>query len=171
VTSAPEAAAFFTRGPAEIEESGRLVEKLFREEFDLTLAELLARYVETARWEYDESRDLLLTAEAAGRTVGTLLVLHDGPTPAPTVVFAWLAVEGPYRGHGIGRELLARAVETCRQRRLVRLRARSFALAPAAPHLYWMHGFRVVELSPVTISGRPRETILFEKLLTPQPER
>jgi len=158
-------ALFLTRGPADVAESSRLVERVFREEFDLPLAELLARYVETARREFDESRDLLLTAEADGRKVGTLLVLHDAPPPAPTVVFAWLAVEGSCRGQGIGRELLARAVETCRQRRLVRLRARSFALAPAAPHLYWMHGFRVVELSPVIVSGRPRETLLFEKLL------
>jgi len=29
-----------------------------------------------------------------------------------------------------------------------------------------MHGFRVVELVPVLVGGRTRETLLFEKLLT-----
>ena len=156
-----------SRGPSDVAESERLVERVFREEFDLPLADRIAADAEAARWEYDETRDLLLTVEAGGRTVGTLLVLHDAPAPAPSVLFAWLVVEGPFRGRGFGRELLARGVETCRQRRLVRLRARSLAVSAAAPHLYWMHGFRVVGLSPVVISGRPRETMIFEKTLTP----
>ena len=159
------------RGPSEVPESERLVERVFREEFDLPLAERIAGDAEAARREFDESRDLLLTAEAGGRTVGTLLVVHDASAPSPSVLFAWFVVEGPFRGQGIGRELLARGIETCRERRLVRLRARSFALGAAAPHLYWMHGFRVVELAPLVVSGRPRETMLFEKTLTPPAAR
>ena len=129
---------------------------------------LVARDTETAPGEFDECRDLLLVAESDGRSVGSLLVLHDAPAPAPTVVFSWLVVEGPSRGQGIGKDLFGRALETCRQRGIVRLRARcSASAAPAAPHLYWMHGFRVVELVPVSVGGRPRETLLFEKLLDP----
>jgi len=170
VTPLP-AVEYRQRGPSEVPESERLVERVFREEFDLSVADRIAADAEAARWEFDESRDLLLAAEAGGKTVGTLLVLHDAPAPAPSVLFAWLVVEGPFRGQGIGRELLARGVETCRERRLVRLRARSFALGAAAPHLYWMHGFRVVGLAPVVVSGRPRETMFFEKTLTPPTAR
>lgn len=154
-----------SHGPEAILEAAGLVERVLREELDLSVSDLLAREAEAARREFDAGRDLLLTAEAGGRAVGTLLVLHDAPTPAPTALFSWLAVDGAFRGQGIGRDLFGRGLETCRQRGLVRLRARSFALSAAAPHLYWMHGFRVVELLPVVVGGRPRETLLFEKLL------
>jgi GNAT superfamily N-acetyltransferase len=165
VAAAPPA-TIRSHGPEGIVEAARLVERVFHEEFDLPIAEFLARGIEAARWEFDENRDLVLTAETGGRTVGALIALHDAPAPAPTVLFSWLAVDGASRGRGIGRDLFGRGLETCRQRGLVRLRARAFALSAAAPHLYWMHGFRVVELLPVVIGGRTRETVLFEKLLT-----
>lgn len=158
---------FRSLGPDGIPEAARLVEKAFNEELDLRVGDLLARESEAALRDFDKGRDLLLAAEADGRTVGTLLVLHDAPAPAPTAAFRWLVVEGPSRGQGIGRDLFGRALEICRQRGLVRLRARCFAQSAAAPHLYWMHGFRVVELLQVTVGGKPRETLLFEKLLEP----
>ncbi len=156
-------------GPGGIPEAARLVERVFQEEFNLTVEGLLARDAETARREFDESRDLLLSAEAGGRTVGTLLVLHDAPAPAPTAAIRWLVVDGSSRARGVGRELFGRAIDICRERGIVRLRARCFAANAAAPHLYWMHGFRVVELLQVTVDGKQRETLLFEKLLEPPP--
>ncbi len=153
-------------GPEDVPEAFRLVEKVFHEEFDLPVEDVLAQDVETARWQFDASRDLLLLAENGGRIVGTLLVLHDAPAPSPTVVFSWLVVDGMSRGQGIGRDLFGRALEACRERGILRIRAHSLAASPAAPHLYWMHGLRVVELVPVVVGGRTREALLFEKLLT-----
>jgi GNAT superfamily N-acetyltransferase len=158
--------AYRTSGPEGIPEAFRLVEKAFHEEFDLPVAEVLAQDAETARWQFDGSRDLLLFAEIGGRLVGTLLVLHDAPAPSPTVVFSWLVVDGAIRGQGVGRELFGRGLATCRERGILRIRARSLATSPAAPHLYWMHGLRVVELVPMVLGGRTREALLFEKLLT-----
>jgi GNAT superfamily N-acetyltransferase len=153
-------------GPEGVPEAFRLVEKIFHEEYDVSVGPLLAQDTETARWQFDESRDLLLVAESGGRSVGSLLVLHDAPAPAPSVVFSWIVVDGALRGQGIGKDLFGRALETSRERGIVRIRARSPVFSPAAPHLYWMHGFRVVELVPVVLGGRTRETLLFEKLLT-----
>lgn len=153
------------RGPEGVPEAFRLVERVFHEEFDVSVGEVLARDAETARWQFDESRDLLLVAESDGRIVGSLLALHDAPAPAPTVVFRWHVVDGASRGRGIGRDLLGRALESCREKGIVRIRVHSLAFNPAAPHLYWRHGFRVVELMPVVLGGRTRETLLFEKLL------
>lgn len=158
---------YHSSGPEGVPEAFRLVEKVFREEYGVPVGDVLAQDLETARGQFDESRDLLLVAESGGRSVGSLLVLHDAPAPAPTVGFAWLVVEGASRGQGIGRDLFGRALESCREKGILRIRARSLALGPAAPHLYWMHGFRVVELVPMVLGGRTRETILFEKLLEP----
>jgi GNAT superfamily N-acetyltransferase len=161
----PSGVAIHPVGPEGFPEAARLAGTVFQEEFGLPLADLLAREAETACRDFDGNRDLLLAAETAGSLVGTLLVLHDTPAPAPTAAVRWLAVDGSSRARGIGRELFGRAIETCRLRGIVRLRARCFATHPAALHLYWMHGFRVAELLQVTIDGAKKETLLFEKLL------
>ena len=158
--------SYRTSGPDGVPEALRLVERVFHDEFDFPAAEVLAQDAETARWQFDEGCDLLLLAEQGSRLVGTLLVLHDAPPPSPTVAFTWLAVDGASRGQGIGRELFGRALAFCRERGRVRIRARALAASPAAPHLYWMHGLRVVELLPVAVRGRTREALLFEKLLS-----
>ena len=115
---------------------------------------------------FDPERDVLLTAERDGRLVGVLFISREAAEP-DTARFDWLMVEGSERNGGVGRELLFRGIETCRERRLLVLRARSFAASPAGPHLYWLYGFRVVDLIPVTVGETTRESILFEKRLSP----
>jgi ribosomal protein S18 acetylase RimI-like enzyme len=154
------------RRPAELDEASRLIERVFREEFDIPLGDQLEKEIEVAKARFDEARDLFTTAEMDGRVVGTLLITHED-SPDGATLFSWLAVDASARGRGIGRELLFRGMETCRQRGFVVLRARSFAFSAAAPHLYWMHGFRVTDVVAREIAGRVREMLLFEKRLTP----
>ena len=115
---------------------------------------------------FDPERDVLLTAERDGRLVGVLLVSRDAADPE-AARFNWLVVEGSERNGGVGRGLLFRGIETCRERRLPVLRARSFAASPAGLHLYWLYGFRVVDLVPVMVGETTRESILFERRLSP----
>ncbi len=164
--AAAEALLYRERGPEDFGEAAALIERVFREEFDMPVGEPLGRETEALRRRFDARRDLVLTTEVSGSLVGTLLVSHE-EEPNGTAFIPWLVVDAPHRGKGIGRELLFRGVESCREKRYLRLRARAFALSPAAPHLLWMHGFRVAELKPLWLGGRPRETILFEKWLTP----
>jgi GNAT superfamily N-acetyltransferase len=110
----------------------------------------------------DGERDILLTAERDGALVGVLYVTSDAAHPDAGRV-QWLMVAGPERNAGVGRELLERGIEACRERRMRVLRAWSFAASPAGPHLFWLSGFRVVDLVPVTIGDGMRESILFEK--------
>ena len=149
-----------------LDEASKLVEKVFREEFDIPLASRLEKEAREIRARLDESRDLFMAAETGGRLAGALVVAHE-ETASDSVLFWCLIVDAAARGRGIGRELLFRGMETCRQRGLVLLRAHSFAFSPAAPHLYWMHGFRVAGMAAVEIAGRPREALFFEKRLTP----
>jgi GNAT superfamily N-acetyltransferase len=155
------------RKPGDLTECAQLIERVFLEEFDLALGDRVSRELDEAAAAFDPERDLFTTAELDGKILGTLLVAHDGSARAEVTRFAWLVVDPAARGRGVGRELLSRAIESCRQKRLRVLRARSFALSAAGPRLYWMYGFRVVELLPVTVAGRSRETVLFEKRLTP----
>lgn len=155
------------RKPGDLNESARLIERVFLAEFDLAFGDRVAREIEEASAAFDPERDLFTTAELDGIILGTLLVAHDEAARTEVTKFSWLVVDPAARGRGIGRELLFRAIESCRQRRLRLLRARAFALSAAGPRLYWMYGFRVVELLPLIVAGRSREMVLFEKRLTP----
>ena len=79
----------------------------------------------------------------------------------------WLAVEGALRGSGIGRELLFRGIEACRQRGRNLLRAHAYAVSPAACRLYWLYGFGVAGLEAFPVGSGVRERIVFEKRLNP----
>ncbi|MEO6324999.1 MAG: GNAT family N-acetyltransferase [Thermoanaerobaculia bacterium] len=155
------------RKPSELDECARLIERVLLSEFDLPLGDRIARELEEAGAAFDPERDQFTTAEQDGKILGTLLVAHDGTARAEVTKFSWLVVDPASRGRGIGRELLFRAIEACRQKRLRTLRARAFALSAAGPRLFWMYGFRVVELVPLTVAGKSREMVLFEKRLTP----
>lgn len=113
---------------------------------------------------YDPEGDVLLTAERGGKLVGVLLIMRDA-ADRETARFQWLLVDGPERNAGVGRELLSRGLEACRDRGLKTVRARSFAASPAGLHVYWLHGFRVVDLAGVRIGDATKESILFEKRL------
>lgn len=142
------------------------VERLVSGEYDPFVADSVRKEAASVAADFDAERDALLTAERAGRLVGVLLVTHDLVDPA-AARFNWLVVHGSERNGGVGRELLFRGIEVCRERRLLVLRARTFAGSPAGPHLYWLYGFRVVDLVPLTVGEGSRETILFEKRLSP----
>lgn len=157
------------RAPADLGALGALVERVFREGFDLPVADRLDQELEEIRLRFDPERDLLLSAEAEGQTVGALFAVHDA-APAPEGArLGWLAVSPRFRQRGLGRALLSHALERFRSTRTPVVRARCFALAPAPARLYWEFGFRVAALATLRIGGRVRETILFEKRLAPPP--
>ena len=153
-------------GAADLPALAPLVARVFREEFDAPTDDAFAREAEAASLIFDARRDLCVAAEAEGRDVGVLLVLPGGGS-GEAAMFSWLAVEGALRGSGIGRELLFRGIEACRQRGRNLLRAYSYAVSPAACRLYWLYGFSVAGLEAFPVGGGVRERIVFEKRLNP----
>lgn len=154
------------RGAESLLAAEAFVERVVSEEHDGVVGDVVRNEAASLARGFDAGRDTLLTAERDGRLVGVLLVSGDRIDPA-AAHFNWLLVDGAERNGGIGRELLFRGIEACRERRLLVLRARSFAGSAAGPHLYWLYGFRVVDLVPVTVGGATRESIHFEKGLSP----
>jgi GNAT superfamily N-acetyltransferase len=155
-----------TRGAESLVAARAFVERLVSDEYDAVVAAFVRNEAASIAADFDAERDALLTAERDDRLVGVLLVTRDLIDPA-AARFNWLIVAGSERNSGVGRELLFRGIETCRERRLLVLRARSFAGSPAGPHLYLLYGFRVVDLVPVTFGEGSRESIHFEKRLSP----
>jgi ribosomal protein S18 acetylase RimI-like enzyme len=154
------------RGAADLPALAPLMARVFQEEFDAPSDDAFRREAEAASLIFDARRDVCVAADAEGRDVGVLLIVPGGGS-GEAAVFTWLAVEGVVRGSGIGRELLFRGIEACRERGRTLLRAYAYAVSPAACRLYWLYGFRVAGLEAFPIGSGARERIVFEKRLDP----
>jgi GNAT superfamily N-acetyltransferase len=166
VTAAAREVRYRNREASDLTAIAPLVARVFQEEFDAPADDTFLREAEAARLVFDPRRDVCVTAEADGRDVGVLLALPGGGS-GEAAVFTWLAVEGELRGSGIGRELLFRGIEACRERGRNLMLARAFAVSPAACRLYWLYGFRVASLEAFPVGSGARERIVFEKRLDP----
>jgi GNAT superfamily N-acetyltransferase len=166
VTAAVRDVRYRERGASDLPALVPLVSRVFREEFDIPDDGAIAREAGAVSLVFDPRRDVCVTAEADGRDVAALLVVPGGAS-GEAAVFTWLAVEGAFRGAGIGRELLFRGIEACRERGRNLLRAHAFAVSPAACRLYWLYGFRAAGLEAFPAGSGARERIMFEKRLDP----
>ncbi len=162
----PGDAVYRIRGTDGLVSARAFLERVVSEEYDPVVSAVVRADAAAHAAAFDPEHDILLTAERDGRLVGLLLVTRDAVDP-DAARFEWLMVDAAERNGGVGRELLFRGIEACRERRRLVLRARSFAASPAGPHLFWLYGFRVVDLVPVSVGDSTRESILFEKRLTP----
>jgi GNAT superfamily N-acetyltransferase len=93
---------------------------------------------------YDERRDGLWTVSVAGRVEGAIGIDGRG-APAGPAVLRWYIVSDVLRGTGVGRRLLATAVDFCRDRGYRGISLWTFAGLDAARHLYEQAGFRLAE--------------------------
>lgn len=164
----PGDVVYRSRGTDGLVAARAFIERAVAEEYDPAVSAVVRADVAAYASAFDAEHDVLLTAERDGRLVGLLLVTRDAADP-DVARFNWLMVDASERNGGVGRELLFRGIEACRERRRLVLRARSFAVSPAGPHLFWLYGFRVVDLVPVIVGEGTRESILFEKRLSPLP--
>jgi len=104
-------------------------------------------------WRIDESsrRSTWITAEASdGTLVGVARLLDDGGLYASV----WdLIVHPAWRGHGIGTLLVERALEECRDRRLV-----AIVSTPAARSLFARLGFATESHGHAAMYLRPHRS-------------
>jgi GNAT superfamily N-acetyltransferase len=75
---------------------------------------MMARQICDFREGYNPDRDLLLTVHIDDQLAGYLAVIGN-EKERPGARLRWFLVEEKYRGRGIGRELLRRALNFCRQ--------------------------------------------------------
>jgi GNAT superfamily N-acetyltransferase len=92
---------------------------------------------------YDEARDACWVAEHAGRRVGAVAVQHDGEAAK----LRWFFVEPEARGHGLGGQLLAQALDFCRSVGYSKVYLWTVDELTAARRLYEHHGFVLTEES------------------------
>ncbi len=107
--------------------------------FESRVARELAQFCEA----YDDDRDGLWLAHLDGGIEGAIAIdgTHAGKDGAH---LRWFITSDKVRGTGIGRKLLASAVEFCRACHYDRIYLDTFEGLVAARHLYEKFGFRLV---------------------------
>jgi uncharacterized protein YhfF/ribosomal protein S18 acetylase RimI-like enzyme len=101
---------------------------------------------------YDAKRDGVWVAVDAGQVLGTIVIdggVSDDPTSAQ---LRWFILADSLRGRGMGRRMMATALDFARAR-YARVRLGTFAGLEAARHLYESFGFRKVYEQPSTTWG------------------
>jgi GNAT superfamily N-acetyltransferase len=114
---------------------------------------------------YREGRDLLLTARAGGRIIGSIAV-EGSQAERPGARLRWVIVEEANHGRGIGKELLRRALEFCRGAGFSTVFVWTVEGLPQSLGLYTKAGFRVVDRFPDDRYSVPRVNLLLELDLT-----
>jgi GNAT superfamily N-acetyltransferase len=129
-------------------------------EFEGMMAEEIHAFLR----EYDPLRDLLLTAHVDGRLVGSFAIV--GSREDPTVGrIRWVIVEEGYHGRGIGKELLRRGLEFCRQMGYTKVTLWTVEGLPQSYGLYEKAGFQVVERVPDARYSVPHVNLRMERSL------
>ena len=91
---------------------------------------------------YDVRTDLFLCAYDAEIMLGSITIVgEDGQTEGAHL--RWFVVNDAARGKGIGRALMSRAMNFCRERAMNRVYLTTFAGLEAASHLYTAFGFHL----------------------------
>ena len=112
--------------------------------FDVSFETQVGRELSEFMVAFQEGRDGFWAATVGGRFAGSVAI--DGrETPAEGVRLRWFIVVPEHQGTGLGKALLGRAVDFCRQEGCPRVYLWTFEGLDAARALYETEGFRLCE--------------------------
>jgi len=104
--------------------------------FEQYVLDSLAKYIE------QRSEGEIWVAEYNGQIVGSIGVVSMDKS---TAQLRWFLIEPEFRGIGLGRQLITKAVDYCKQKKFSRVFLWTFQDLKAARHLYSSLGFMPVE--------------------------
>lgn len=109
--------------------------------FEVIQARELCEFFE----RYDPKRDLLYTAHAGGRLVGSVAIDGTQEERPGLARLRWFIVEPGYHGKGIGKTLLAHALDFCGKAEFPLVYLWTVEGLPESLHLYQNAGFQIVK--------------------------
>lgn len=101
---------------------------------------------------YNAERDGVWVVVDAGRVLGTIVIDGGASDDPSSAQLRWFIMDDSLRGRGMGRRMMATALDFARAR-YARVRLGTFAGLEAARHLYESFGFRKVYEEPSTSWG------------------
>ena len=132
--------------------------------FDVSFETQVGRELSEFLMEFDRSRDGLWVARRNAMFAGAVAV--DGrKAQSEGARLRWFIVVPVFQGHGIGRELISRAVEFCKTKNFPMVYLWTFEGLEPARHLYEYHQFKLCEQSEVDQWGQHIREQKFELIL------
>jgi len=134
--------------------------------FDITFETQVGRELSEFMARFDPLRDGFWSATVKGRFAGSIAI--DGhPTEDIGARLRWFIVAPDYQGYGIGKSLMAAAIEFCRSATYPQIFLWTFEGLDVARELYERYGFRLAAEHPVRQWGRDLKEQQFVLALTP----
>ena len=106
--------------------------------FEAYVACGLAEFVQS----FSSGKDRIWLAEINGRTIGSIAIVGHSKVDAQ---LRWFLVHPDYRGLGIGKDLLEKALQFCKERKYKTIFLWTTSELMAASHLYTCFGFSKTE--------------------------
>jgi GNAT superfamily N-acetyltransferase len=123
--------------------------------------DVAARMGEFAR-SFDNTRDFFAVAEIQERIVGSIAINGH---PDQTAQLRWFLLHPSARGVGLGKKLIAEALNFCRERGFRSVNLWTISELKTAAHLYRSVGFKLTEEKPIEIWGGVRTEQRYELTL------
>lgn len=126
--------------------------KIYAEEygFDTTFEPYVARPLSDFCLAEDKSRQCIWIVEYEGGIVGSVAIVDAGGNEAQ---FRWLLLTEETRGKGLGKMLVEKAVDFCREKGFENVYLWTIDALPAARSLYVRNGFTLTEEIPHVMWG------------------
>lgn len=114
--------------------------------------------------KYNPKRDLLLTAHIEGTFAGSIAIYGSKSTQNEAQL-RWFILDEAYRGRGIGRTMLERSLDFCRDTGFTKVYLWTADKLPQSRHLYESAGFEIVEQLTDSSYGVPLLKLKMEMFL------
>jgi GNAT superfamily N-acetyltransferase len=132
--------------------------------FDISFETQVGRELCEFLSEFDKTRDGLWVARRNGMFAGAVAI--DGRNAqSDGARLRWFIVAPVFQGHGIGNELIARAVAFCKKSNFSRVYLWTFEGLDSARHLYEKHDFKLSEQHDIDQWGQYLNEQKFELVL------
>jgi GNAT superfamily N-acetyltransferase len=132
--------------------------------FDVSFETQVGRELSVFMSEFDDDRDGFWVATRGGKFAGSIAI--DGHnTPADGARLRWFIVDPEFQNAGLGQELIARAVEFCKQKKYPKIFLWTFEGLDAARRLYEQQHFQLSETHDADQWGRRIKEQKFELIL------
>jgi GNAT superfamily N-acetyltransferase len=132
--------------------------------FDASFETQVGRELSEFISEFDKDRDGFWAATGNGKFAGSIAIDGHG-TPAEGARLRWFIVAPEFQNTGLGKELISRCIEFCRQKKYPKIFLWTFAGLDVARRLYEQHHFKLSEAHDADQWGRHIREQKFELIL------
>lgn len=128
--------------------------------FETKVATELAQFLQS----FNPARDGFWVALIDSRIIGSIAIVGEETSPQ-SARLRWLILDPEYKGRGLGKRLMRKAIDFCRKADFRRVYLTTFAGLDAARHLYERAGFRLIDEQEGAHWGKTVSEQTFELIL------